>query len=133
MANTVKVGKRPATFKPFPVKFELPDGGEGVINVTYKYRTKTEFGAFLDQLIASRQPAAEAPVTEPKEPFSWEKFYRENAEASADHLIDSIAEWDLEDKLSRSVLLQLGDECPACIAALMAAYGNACRDGRLGN
>lgn len=136
MANKIKLGARPKAFKPFPVKFELPDGGEGVIQTTYKYRTKSEFGQLLDTMLGRKKgeiAEGAAGTAEPGVEFSWEKLFAENAEAGADYLLDCIEAWDLGEPLSREVLLQLGDECPAAVAALMASYAGACRDGRLGN
>ena len=44
-----------------PVSFKMLDGSEGVINVTYKYRTRAQFGAYLDEIFAENgvaKPAA---------------------------------------------------------------------------
>jgi len=133
VANKIKLGSRPNNFKPFPVKFELPDGSEGVITVTYKYRTKQEFGQLLDGLLAGAKPEEAKGAAAGEPAFSWEKFFADNAGTSANHLLDSVDAWDLDEPLSREVLLQLGNEVPAAVAALMAGYAGACRDGRLGN
>lgn len=139
----ITLGKRPKSFAPFPVKFPLPDGPEGVINVTYVYRTKSEFGKMLDELIAeSKKAEAEANderrqvVGEaPREPaaFSWEKFFADNTESSAEHLVRCIDAWDLDIPVAKETLIQLGDECPAAVTELMGKYAAACREGRLGN
>jgi hypothetical protein len=131
MAN-IKLGSRPKTFKPFKVKFDLPEGGEGAIEVTYKYRSKTEFGRHLDDMMGQAK-SKEADEPRSTENFSMEAFFKANTAASADHLMGSIDAWDLDEPLTRDALLQLGDECPAAVAALIACYANACRDGRLGN
>ena len=53
MTAVIKLGNKPKTFKPFPVKFTMPDGEEGAINTTFKYRTRKEYGAFLNDLYHS--------------------------------------------------------------------------------
>ena len=137
MANKIIFGSRPANFKPFPVKFELPDGTVRAINVTYKYRTKTEFGEMLDGLIANGKKADAQVLGEKgaaeKPEFSWEKFYAENIEAGAEQLMNSVVAWDLELEISKEIFVQMGDEAPAAVTALMASYASACREGRLGN
>lgn len=139
----ITLGKRPKSFAPFPVKFPHPEGGEGVINVTYAYRTKSEFGKMLDDLIAEGKKAeaekeaevAQSAAAAPKEAaaFSWERFFAENTESSAEHLVRCIDAWDLGAPVTRETLIQLGDECPAAVAELMGKYASACREGRLGN
>lgn len=128
MANVIKLGARPKTFKQIEVAVTLPDGTEGVIPVTYRYRTKRDFGKWLDEATATVGSA-----TRSDEDFSWEKFYEQNTEAAADQLLKAIDTWGLDVPLSRDALTQMGDEMPGAIAALLSAYGAACREGRLGN
>ena len=131
----IQLGHRPKTFKPFPVRFDLPDGSEGVIEVTYKYRTKIEFGQMLDELLAKgkqAEAAADEAAAAPQA-FSWQKFLSENVEAGADQLLAAIDSWNLDEPLTRETLIQLGNEIPSGMTALAANYANACREGRLGN
>ncbi len=53
MATQVILGTRPARFKSFSVKFPMPEGGEGQIMATYKYRTREEYGEWLDAVMAA--------------------------------------------------------------------------------
>ena len=128
MANIIKLGNRPKHFKEIEVAVTLPDGAEGVIPVTYKYKTKAEFGAWQDAIIASAapQPDGESP--------SWESIYRQAGERSADMLLDIVHAWGLDVPLSRESIIELEADCGAAvIPALFKAFGAACREGRLGN
>ena len=128
MANIIKLGNRPKHFKEIEVAVTLPDGTEGVIPVTYKYKTKAEFGAWQDAIIASAapQPDGEAP--------SWESIYRQAGERSADMLLEIVHAWGLDVPLSRESIIELEADCGAAvIPALFKAFGVACREGRLKN
>ena len=128
MANIIKLGNRPKHFKEIEVAVPLPDGSEGVIPVTDKYKTKAEFGASQDAIITSAtpQPDGEAP--------SWETIYRQAGERSADMLLDIVHAWGLDVPLSRESIIELEADCGAAvIPALFKAFGVACREGRLGN
>ena len=128
MANVIKLGERPKTFKSIEVAVTLPDGTEGVIPVTYRYRTKREFGKWQDEAAA-----ASTVKRNENEEFSWEKFYEQNTDAAADQLLKAIDTWGLDVPLSRDTLIQMGDEMPGAVVALLGAYAAACCQGRLGN
>ena len=127
MANIIKLGNRPKHFKEIEVAVTLPDGSEGVIPVTYKYKTKAEFGAWQDAIVASAAPSdGEAP--------SWEAIYRQAGERSADMLLEIVDAWGLDVPLSRESIIELEADCGAAvIPALFKAFGAACREGRLKN
>jgi hypothetical protein len=160
MSNKVTLGSAPRTFKPITVTFMMPDGTEGKFTVVYKYRSRKQFGAWLDELLTAGKAKAEAaaeeantptPVymedeaPEPKPEFRNELFFAEMGESAADYLTGTVDDtgkvttpgcvesWDLEFKPTRENVLQMADELPAAISALMESYRSACRDGRLGN
>lgn len=133
MASKIILGTRPKTFKPFPVKFEMPDGSEGIINATFRYETKKEFGKRLDAISAAEKEKASTVVSDGKVSFSWEAFLSSSIEATAAHVLDGLASWDLDIPVSKESMEQMGDEIPAALAALAAAWASACREGRLGN
>ena len=57
----IVLGKRPDTFKR-AVSFPMLDGSTGKITVDYVYRTKSEFGMFIDDLLekAKIEPTTDA-------------------------------------------------------------------------
>jgi hypothetical protein len=128
MATTIKLGNRPKSFKPFPVKFEMPDGTEGQIVATYKYRTRTEFGEFMDAIFAE---AGGAPMVDGK--LDYKRLYEQTRDRNADHLLAALDAWNLDEELNLQNLQALADELPAAAIALMSSYRDACVEGRLGN
>ena len=124
----IKLGARPETFAPFPVKFTMPDGSEGVINPTYRYRTRKEFGAMLNEMFSA---AGEEQTKEG--PIDFEKLFAKSGGKNAKHLHSSLFAWDLDEEITIPNLEQFADELPAGAAALMSAYNTACNEGRLGN
>ena len=129
MTAVIKLGNKPKTFKPFPVKFTMPDGEEGAINTTFKYRTRKEYGAFLNDLYHSAD--TEKPADGEK--IDFEALFAKGGEKTVKKLLDAIDAWEFGYDLSEETLLQMQDEIPASIAAFGAAYRLACLDGRLGN
>jgi len=128
MAKLV-LGKTPENFKPFNVKFTLPDGEDDQIKVTFKYKTRSQFAAFLNELFVEAgevKPDAEEKV-------DFEKLFSKGGEKTVAHLTKIIADWDFVEKPTSDTLRQLHDQAPAAAAAMTAAYSAACSEGRLGN
>lgn len=142
MAKVI-LGARPKVFAPFPVKFTMPDGTEGVISVTYKYRTRSEFGQMLDSILEAANVTPAEPVVHTAlegAPTSvdpllgiYERIGVQTRDANVDHLLLSVEAWDLPQPMTRETLVQLAEEVPAATIAMMAAYHRACTEGRLGN
>ena len=128
MAKIV-LGSTPKTFKRFPVRFELPDGEEGVINVTYKYKTRSGYGEYLNDLFKSSGEKAPERNTE----VDFVELYKKTGAKSAEKLVEAIDSWDFEYPLSADTLAQLHDEIPSALAALAGALQAACTEGKLGN
>lgn len=123
------LGKTPETFKPFNVKFTLPDGEEDQIKVTFKYKTRSQFAAFLNELF--NESGETKPDTEEKVDF--EKLFAKGGEKTVSHLTKIIADWDFAEKPNAENLRVLHDQAPAAAAAMTSAYSAACTEGRLGN
>lgn len=95
---------------------------------TFKYRTRTEFGAFLNQVFGDAGEDAT-----PSEKPNFEALFEKTKDKNADHLLVALDAWDIDQELNRESLQMLADELPAASIALMAAYNTACTEGRLGN
>lgn len=122
------LGKPPVSFK-HTVKFPMLDGTTGEIAVTYKYRTRTEYGQFTDKI------AADAGVEKPAktDKFSLEKLLAKTNGHNADYLMQIVEAWDIDAELSRDAAQQLADEQPAAVLEIIEAYRIAINEGRLGN
>lgn len=127
MAKLV-LGKTPANFKPFNVKFTLPDGDEDQILVTFRYKTRSQFAAFLNELFAES-----GEVRESDEKVDFEKLFAKGGDKTVSHLSKIIADWDFSEKPTAETLRQLHDQAPAAAAAMTSAFSAACTEGRLGN
>lgn len=123
MAKIV-LGTKPKNFKAIPVKFPMPDGTEGVITTTYKYRTRSEFGLMMNQIFSDAGQEKTEGVPD------FEELFLKMGEKNADHLLACIDSWDVSESVTRAALVQLSDEVPAGSAALMAAYRDACVEGK---
>ena len=123
----LKLGQRPKTFKS-KVTFQMLDGTQGVIECTFKYRTRSEFGAFIDGMIAASDGRVDSSGA-----FSLTDIMNATNDKNANYLMQILEGWNLDEDLNEGNLRQLADEVPAAAGAIMEAYGNAVRDGRLGN
>lgn len=129
--RTIRLGQRPATFKPIDVDFQGPDGALlRIPGVVYKYRTRSEFGALVDE---RQQEEGQQLQRGPDEAFTVAGYFSAKDASMADTLADCITAWGLESEPTADILRELLDECPAAGAALWDAYASAARDGRLGN
>jgi hypothetical protein len=126
----IKLGTKPETFAPFPVKFKMPDGTEGVINVTFKYRDREEFGAFQNNMLKGAD--AQSAIGEDGK-LDYAKLYKQVGSSNADYLMGCVHAWDMDYDLTRDVLLQFARELPAGAVGMLQAYDLACTQGRLGN
>jgi len=124
----VKLGDRPKNFK-HTVKFPMLDGTEGSIACVFKYRTRKEFGEFIDSIME----AAGVKPPPDGEKFSMAALMEKTAGANADYILQVLDGWNLDEELSRVSLQQLADEIPAATTAIMEQYRVAITEGQLKN
>lgn len=138
----IKLGNRPKSFKRV-VSFLMLDGTTGTIECQFKYRTRKEFGQFIDGITEAaraqgkladeeRQAAGLADGQETK-PFSLAEHLEKTVGASADYTLQILDGWNLDYPLDKDTLEQLSDELPGAMAAITEAYRAAINEGRLGN
>lgn len=140
--SNVVLGKRPKSFKRI-VEFPMLDGSKGAIECVFKYRTRKEFGAYIDErtkaakdlVESANAAAAEAAFdkAEDAKPFSVAEFYEQEVSKGADYLAGVLEGWNLDHEFGRDALEQLCDEIPAAASAIVDAYRAAVLEGRLGN
>lgn len=123
----IKLGQTPKSFKRV-VSFQMLDGSEGAIEVSFKYRTRTEFGKFIDGLFAEAKDTKAADGE-----FSMADLMGKTRDKNAAYLLDVIDGWNLDEPLNRTTAEQLCDELPAAAAEIMETYRKAIVEGRLGN
>lgn len=124
----IKLGNRPEAFKPVPVTFLMPDGSDGAITATFRYRTREEYGQYMDVVLKGTTQEGKPP-----ENIDFGALYRGGAQKDAQSLLDALKAWDLDEPLSLENVYELANAVPAACAALSTAYRAACVEGRLGN
>lgn len=125
----IKLGNRPKSFKK-TVTVDLLDGTKGSLELVYKYKTRTEFGAFLDQMFsdAGVKPPADADAK-----VLIAEIMEKTRDTNADYIIAVCEGWNLDEEFSRESVAQLCDELPGVANAIMETYRTAITEGRLGN
>ena len=127
MATKIKLGQRPASFKK-TITFPIHAGEQGVIECTFKYRTRTDFGAFVDAIFNDAGQAIPQ-----GDDFSMERMMEATRDKNADYLLEALEAWDVDQPLNRANAQRLADELPGAIVAIMEGYRAASVEGRLGN
>lgn len=130
MAKIV-LGSRPKNFKAI-VSIPMLEGGEGSIEMSFVYRTRTEFGKMIDSLM---DDAGVAPTGagDDEQKFSLADALEKTKDTNADYIMKVADGWNLDIEFSRRAVAQLCDELPAAAMAIMNTYRSAITEGRLGN
>jgi hypothetical protein len=140
MAKVI-LGKRPKSFKR-TVSFALPGEEMGTIEVVYKYRTRTEFAAFQDEMQAILKTESEKEIAEIRAAaekgekvadVSQSEIVERQNDFSVRFLMGAIEGWNLDVPFDTEAVTQLVDELPAAVSAIVADYRAAIVEGRLGN
>lgn len=127
----IKLGARPKTFR-HTIKVKLPEGGEGSVEMVYKYKTRTEFGQFIDDLLAAAKTTAPS-AADDDVTISIADALALTRDTNADYILQIADGWNLDEEFSRASVAQLCDELPGAAMAIIEQYRVAVSEGRLGN
>ncbi len=125
------LGKRPQNFKR-TITVDLLEGGKGSVEVSYLYRTRSEFGKFVDDLMDAAGMTL-SDQTEEEVKFSLEQALKKTLETNADYIMKIADGWNLDVEFSRAAVAQLCDELPGAALQIIDQYRTAITEGRLGN
>jgi hypothetical protein len=141
MAQRIKLGARPKSFVR-TITFPMVEGGEGCMELTFKYRSRKELAKLTDEVQAAAQAQHEADIAaikakaaknEPIEPLKQVDLLDRDMSLQVDYLMQVVEGWNLDEKFDRAAVEQLADEVPVAIAAAIETYRKAINEGRLGN
>lgn len=128
----IKLGARPKTFT-HTITVPMPEGGTCSVQMVYRYRTRSEFGAFVDNLVATA--GAEPPADQSPEAvrFSLQRALESTRDTNADYIMAIADGWNLDEPFTRANVAQLCDELPGAALSIIEQYRAAITEGRLGN
>jgi hypothetical protein len=124
----IKLGSAPKAF-PSTITVDMLDGTKGSIDVDFKYRTRTEFGAFLDGIF--KDAGVKAGDTDEKVVIA--DVMARTRDTNADYLLQVLEGWNLDDELNKGNLQRLCDEFPGVANSIMETYRSAVTEGRAKN
>lgn len=143
MAKPTKIvlGQRPATFSK-EVTFPMLDGTTGCIKVDYRYRTRKEHAAFVDEIQTAVEAEANAAAERYKQqaaasqelpPIKQADLVDHQLSITVDTIMGAVSGWNLDYPFDRAAVEQLANEMPAAAKAIIHAYAVAIVEGHLGN
>lgn len=124
----IKLGATPKSFKRI-ITVDMLDGTKGSMECTFKYRTRVEFGQFLDGIFAQ----AGVKPANADDPVVIAEVMAKTRDTNADYLMQVLDGWNLEDELTTANLQQLCDEFPGVVNTIMETYRTAITEGRSKN
>lgn len=124
----IKLGAQPASFTR-SVSFPMLDGSTGSVECKFRYRTRSQFGALVDEMAT----ASNTDVSDITQAGSMERYMAMGSASNARYLLKILDDWSLDQPLAAETAHQLADELPAAVAAIVEAYRAATIEGRLGN
>ena len=133
----ITLGKRPKDFKR-TISVQMLDGTTGTVECIFKYRTKKEYGEFIDSITEAGRAAEKAKEAakidgEEVKPFSLAEYLEKSVEAGSDYILKILEGWNLDVELSKEAVEDLANEFPGAAAAIIEAYRAAVTEGKSGN
>lgn len=116
----------PKTFKR-KVTITLLDESTADIDLTFKYKTRSEYAKLLDEVM-SKENHIDTGVTE-----SAVDIFKRLGAGTVDFLMKIVDAWDLEDDFNKANVADLIDKFPAAANEITEAYRIAILEGRTKN
>lgn len=127
LARQITLGKKPDGI-PDALEVVMPDGTKGLLPVTFKYRTRTEFGQFLDTVFSTPAPEFDGAAMK-----ASEAQQRGTVQLNGQYIFGCLKDWGLDTPFTLQACIQLADELPGAVQAVMNRYRQLTVEGRLGN
>ena len=127
----IKCGARPKHFAR-TIIITMPEGGKGTVEMSYIYRTRSEFGKFVDELLDGAGVKSKGSTDEDVK-FSLREVLEKTRDQNADYILKIADGWNLEEEFTRDNIAQLCDELPAAAIEIIEGYRAAVTEGKLGN
>lgn len=139
----IQLGVRPENFNKV-VLIQLLDGSTAEISFLFKYRTKSEFGQFQDEVedkakkigeslvAATKKTKAKNGEEEPAFPTNA-RIQEVSVKASAEFIAGAAEGWSLDDEFNQENIERLVDAFPGSGSAIAEAYRTAILEGRIKN
>ncbi|WP_417283754.1 phage tail assembly chaperone [Comamonas sp.] len=127
IARQIVLGQRPKGIV-HSLKIAMPDGTEGLLPVTFRYRDRVEFGEFLDGIYGVEQPAFDGTSAK-----ASSQLQRGVVQLNGQYLFGCLQDWGLDAPFNLDNCIKLATELPAAVQAVMDTYRRLCIEGRLGN
>lgn len=127
IARSIVLGKKPDGI-PDTLKIKLPDGTDGLLPVTFKYRTRTEFGEFLDGVFGTEPPEFDGTAK-----TAAQQQQRATVQLNGQYIHGCLKDWGLDAPFTLQACIQLADELPAAVQEIMDTYRRLTVEGRRGN
>ena len=146
-ANKIVLGKRPTGFKK-EVKCIMLDGSTGCMEVTFKYRSRTELAELTDKFQATLKDEANVEIerfkaavekakaageTIPEFTMTQAEIVARQTKVAVDYILSIIDSWNLDAEFDKHGVAELVDTLPAMADAIKDDYRTAINEGRLGN
>jgi hypothetical protein len=134
----ITLGKNPKNFKK-SVDIVLLSGKVAPLSITYKYRTRKQFAALVDETVAAGKaaPDADGDAVEQKSPAaappSVTELFEMIDKGGVEWVLKIAEGWDLDDEFNEENLLMLEDENPGSLTAIASVYRLAVAEARTKN
>ena len=128
----IELGNTPKNFK-YKVEVSLPGHAEKYsVEMLFKYRTRTQFGAFLDELFNAARVATPSQNEEDVK-IALADALAKTVETNAEYIMAIADGWNLEAEFNLENVKRMCDELPGVAQEIINSYRAAVSEGRAGN